>query len=41
MAQKKKTKAKKPTKRRDFSQIAFDVVRQATGEKPKAKQAGR
>lgn len=25
----------KTTKRRDFSQVAFDIVQQATGEKPK------
>jgi hypothetical protein len=37
----KKTKAKKPptkkTVRRDFAQVAFDVAKQVTGEKPKAK----
>lgn len=34
-----KRSSKKPTKpaTRDFSQLAFDIVAQATGQKPKAK----
>lgn len=34
-----KRSSKKPTKpaQRDFSQLAFDIVAQATGQKPKAK----